>query len=146
MQHEHAHTDFDRGEFFHRILGAEYDITDYAVYGLFFLIGAGIFFFGDVMRSFKNDPNMPDRFNLWFMIKDNAMRFFIVLISIFIAIRFHKTLLGIDSLNEVNCLFHGISFDAVFGKIAAQKFNQIPAVKKTRAKEMTKLKRKRQNH
>ena len=139
MQHEHAHTDFDRGEFFHRILGAEYDITDYAVYGLFFLIGASIFFFGDVMRSRKYDPNMPSKFNLWFMVKDNAMRFLIVLASIFIAIRFHKTLLGIDSLNEINCLFHGISFDAVFGKIGAQKFNQIPVVKKTREKEIWKL-------
>lgn len=134
---ELEHIDFDRAEFLTRILGP-YDATDYAVYGLFFLIGASIFFFGDVMRGVKQHPDT--KFSFWFMLKDNAMRFIIVFVSIFIAIRFHKTLLGIDSLNEINCLFHGISFDAVFGKIGAHKLNQIPAIKKTREAEIQRLK------
>lgn len=131
--------EFDRAEFWNRILG-DYSPTDWAIYSLFFLIGAAIFFFGDVSRSRKNDQNMPERFSFWFMVKDNAFRFLVVIGTIFLAIRFHKVFLGIDTLNEQNCLFHGISIDAIIGKIAGSGIKQLPAVKKARTAHITKLK------
>jgi len=118
----------------------DYSATDWAIYGTFFLMGAAIFFFGDVQRSMKDDSGMPNKFNFWFMVKDNAFRFLIVLGTIFLAIRFHSEFLGIDTLNEKNCLFHGISIDAVIGKIAKAGISEIPAVKKARTASMTKIK------
>ena len=117
----------------------QYSATDYAVYGVFFILGAMIFFYGDVKRSMKHDSSTPDKFNFWFMVKDNITRFVIVIGVIFLAIRFHKTMLGIDTLNEINCLYHGVSFDAVFGKIAGQGVKNVPAIKKKRQVEIAKI-------
>jgi len=131
--------EFDRSEFWDRMLGP-LSATDYAVFGIFFLAGAGLFFYTDVKHSLKTDVSMPNNFNFWFMVKDNLFRLVIVLVTIFLAIRFHKTMLGIDSLNEINCLYHGIAFDALFGKIAGHGFKKVPVIKKMREAEITRIK------
>jgi len=131
--------EFDRAEFWNSMLG-DYSITQWVIYGIFFLVGAAIFFFGDVHRSRKYDPKMPEKLDFWFMFKDNAVRFLTVIVTIFLAIRFHVEFLGIDTLNEKNCLFHGISIDAVVGKVAGHSFKQVPAVKKIREAHITKIK------
>lgn len=130
--------DFDRAEFWNAVLG-QYDFTEWVIFSLFFIIGSAIFFYGDVTRSRRSDPNMPTKFNFWFMVKDNAFRFVVVLGSIYLAIRFHSEFLGIDTLNEKNCLFHGISIDAIMGKIAGSGIKEVPMVKKARMKTIQKL-------
>ena len=75
--------EFDSGQFWSNMLG-DYTLTDFVTFVVWFLIGATVFFAADVRQSIKKDKGTPRKFNWWFMLKDNVLRFVGVLLMIFI--------------------------------------------------------------
>ncbi len=129
--------EFDRVQFWQAFLGP-YSSTEFVIYGMFFLMGALVFFGIDVKRSVQKDSATPSKFNFWFMLRDNVFRFFAIIVSIYIVIRFYEGLYGTE-LTELLALTLGVSIDALIGKGAGGGIKNIPYVKKKRESYITKL-------
>ena len=128
---------FDRAQFLQALLGP-YSLTEFIIYLFFFVMGATIFFGLDVRRSVRSDPETSRKFNIWFMLRDNVLRFLAVLISIYVVIRFHDGLFG-TACTEKLALGLGVSIDAIIGKGVNSGVRNIPAVKSQRDALISKL-------
>ncbi len=129
--------EFDKGQFWSAMLG-DYSLTDFVVFAVFFLLGAILYFGFDVRQAVKKDKGTPRKFNWWFMLKDNVLRFFVVIIAIFTMIIFYEDFFGVP-LNQKLAFTMGLSIDAIIGK-AVGGVKEIPAIKKQRDAFISKLK------
>jgi len=86
------------------------------------LMGAGaIVYFGlDVKQSQARDQHTPKKFNFWFMVKDNLMRFIGVVVVICVATIWFESFYGVP-INAKLAFTAGLSIDALIGSVLKQR-------------------------
>jgi hypothetical protein len=107
-------------EFQRNMLGS-LTMAYYASTMLFALIGAIIGLRISSLKRDKLSPNTPQKFNLWFMIRDNAQRLFTSFLICFVIFRFAGTFItnpGVDLM--MYAVGIGLFFDQAVAKFIAK--------------------------
>lgn len=120
------------------IYGVEFqmDLVHFMAYFIAMGIGALLFFGLDVWHSKSSNPNTPNKFSFKFMILDNILRFFIVLLLMAVSVLFYEDMFN-SEINVKLAFWHGFGIDGFAGTLL-KKGKDVGMMKKQRDKLITK--------
>lgn len=127
--------EFDKAHFWELILNG-ISITEFVVYLFLMFLGAFMNFAPDVISSVRKDSATPRKFNGWFMIRDNIVRFFMVLAAIYINIVFFEQMTG-SPISAYNALVLGFAFEVIVSR-GTKKAKMYGPLKKSREQLISK--------
>jgi len=100
----------------------------FLAYTAIMLAGALIFFANNVRKGTKKSAG---KFSWGYMIKDNAVRIFSVILSIMVLVIFYESFFGVP-LNAKLALMQGLSIDAIAGVLTSGKQTETRTKLKTK--------------
>lgn len=110
-------------EDFYQIILGNFTPGMFLGYIAIMFIGAAISLLMDVSKRDKTSRRSPNRFSWWFLLKDNIKRFFLVILIMYVFIRFSDMLFEGQPLDWV-LLIMGYNFDNLISK-AREKFETL---------------------
>jgi len=121
--------EFNQNEFWGLLLNGM-SFTQFIVYAILMAAGALIHFTLDVEHSVKKDPGTPRKFSLRFMVIDNILRGFGVILCIALAIPYYEIFMGTEISPQAAIAF-GLTIDVIIKRLAGGTKN-ISGIRKRR--------------
>ncbi len=109
----------DWSEYWRIVLGGM-DVTHFFAYASLMGAGALLYFIMDVKQSMERDCLTPDKFDFWFMLKDNFFRLIGVVLVISAATIWFESFYGVP-INAKLAFTSGLSIDALIGTVLKQR-------------------------